>query len=145
MLFSQTAEYTLRAVVCLATQPEEAMTTELLAKRTRVPANYLSKIMQTLRRHELVDAKRGVGGGFLLTRPPTEISVLDIFDIVDPLKRIDTCPLGIESHGTCLCPMHSCLDEAIAHIRQTFKHTTITDLLTRETKSRPLCDVALHG
>lgn len=143
MIFTQTAEYALRAIVCLAETPDVPKTTEELAKTTRVPANYLSKLMQTLRKHGLVEAKRGVGGGFLLTRSPAAISILDVFDIVDPLKRIETCPLGIESHGTCLCPMHKCLDEAIAQIQTTFRETTVADLLNTESASQPMCESAL--
>ncbi len=140
MLFSQTAEYALRAVVCLAADPDRAMTTAELARTTRVPANYLSKLMQTLRRAGLVDAQRGVGGGFTLTRTPAEISVLDVIQVVDPIERIDTCPLGIESHGRVLCPMHRKLDDALAHIQHTFSESSIQDLLDSPGASRPLCE-----
>jgi len=140
LIFSQTAEYALRAVVCLAADPARAMTTAELARTTRVPANYLSKLMQTLRRAGLVDAQRGVGGGFTLTRPPTDISVLDVIQVVDPIERILTCPLGIESHGRTLCPMHRKLDDALEHIQRTFRDSTIQNLLNAPGSSRPLCE-----
>ena len=140
MLFSQTAEYALRAVVCLAGEPSRAQTTAGLANITRVPTNYLSKLMQTLRKAGLVEARRGVGGGFTLSRPPGEITVLQVLEIVDPIQRIETCPLGLTSHGSNLCPMHRKLDDALAHLQKTFSESTIQDLLDTPGQSRPLCE-----
>ncbi len=47
-MFSQTAEYALRAVVYLASQPGTPRTTQEIAKATQVPTGYLSKVMQSL-------------------------------------------------------------------------------------------------
>ena len=49
-MFSQTAEYALRAVACLARESGGAMTTRQIADAVRVPAGYLSKILQALAR-----------------------------------------------------------------------------------------------
>ncbi len=129
MLFSQTAEYALRAMVHLAADPELAQTTQQIAERTKVPLNYLSKLLQILRRAGLVDARRGVGGGFALSRDPATISVLDVLNVIDPLERIHTCPLGLPEHADELCGMHRCLDEALAHLEKTFASTMIADLV----------------
>lgn len=47
---SQTAEYALRAVVWLASQPERALNTRQISAATQVPAGYLSKVLQALAR-----------------------------------------------------------------------------------------------
>ncbi|NUQ01687.1 MAG: Rrf2 family transcriptional regulator, partial [Armatimonadetes bacterium] len=94
-MISQTAEYALRAIVCLAAQPEGRLTTPQIAGATRVPAGYLSKVLQLLGRAGLVRSQRGLGGGFVLARPAELISVLDVVNAVDPIQRITGCPLEL--------------------------------------------------
>ena len=64
-MISQTAEYALRAVVFLSMNVDAAFTTQQIAVATKVPAAYLSKVMQSLVRAGLVRSQRGLGGGFI--------------------------------------------------------------------------------
>src|SRR5690554_2095526 len=139
-MISQTAEYALRAVVCLATTPGTPMTTQEIAKITKVPQGYLAKVLQALSRGEIVQSQRGLHGGFILTESPEKISVLDVINVVDPLKHITSCPLKLKAHGTVLCPLHQRLENAISMIESTFAESTIADLLSEQTTSKPLCD-----
>src|SRR5262245_46906388 len=116
-MFSQTAEYALRAVVYLAAQGGEPRTAQQIAEVTRVPAGYLSKVMQALSRAGLVHSQRGLGGGFTLAVPPADLTVLDVVQAVDPIRRIKSCPLGIKGHVN-LCPLHRRLDQAIALVEK---------------------------
>ena len=141
-MISRTAEYALRAIVCLADRAEPALTTQELARVTRVPAGYLPKVLQALGRAGLVTSQRGLHGGFALSRPPEEISVLAVINAVDPLQRIRKCPLGIAGHGHKLCPLHKRLDDATAMVEQAFAETTIAELLAAPNSSRPLCEAA---
>lgn len=145
MLFSQTVEYALRAAVCLAACVDEPQVTGAIADKTRVPAGYLSKVLQSLGRAGLVHAQRGVGGGWILARSPREITILDVVNAVDPIKRITTCPLGLEAHGKHLCPLHRKLDDAMGQIEDVFGSTTLHDVLSTPSTSRPLCNVSVRG
>jgi Rrf2 family transcriptional regulator, nitric oxide-sensitive transcriptional repressor len=139
-VFSQTTEYALRAIVWLAAHHKKPQTTLQIAAATRVPAGYLSKVLQALGRAALVHSQRGLHGGFTLTRPPAEIYVLEVVNAVDPIHRIETCPLGLKSHGSDLCALHRRLDNAIAHIENAFSASTIADLLAEPAASTPLCE-----
>jgi Rrf2 family transcriptional regulator, nitric oxide-sensitive transcriptional repressor len=145
MLFSQTVEYALRSMVWLADHPDEAQVTQQIADATKVPAGYLSKVLQGLGRAGLVKAQRGLGGGWTLTRPPDEISILDVVNAVDPIQRITTCPLGLKSHGKVLCPLHKKLDDAMEGIEDAFRTSSLADMLKPTSKSRPLCEVTVKG
>ena len=145
MLFSQTAEYALRAAVLLADRADQPQTTRQIAEATRVPAGYLSKVLQAMGRAGLVTSQRGIGGGFVLAQDAGQISVLDVVNAVDPLQRIVTCPLGLKNHGGRLCPLHRKLDDALALIEEAFGSTMIGDLLHTRSKSRPLCEVSVGG
>jgi Rrf2 family transcriptional regulator, nitric oxide-sensitive transcriptional repressor len=140
-MFSQTAEYALRATVCLAQHAGELLTTQQLAGLTRVPSGYLSKVLQSLVRTGFVEATRGLGGGYQLTRPAKKISLLQIINAVDPLKRIHTCPLKLQSHGHMLCPLHRRIDQAMAEMEKSFATTSLAQVLAEPSESTPLCPV----
>lgn len=135
-MFSQTSEYALRAAVFLAQNSREAFTTQQISEATKVPAPYLSKVLKSLVSADIVISQRGIGGGFVLSRKASEISVLDVINAVDPLQRIKTCPLGIEDHKVKLCALHKKLDDAFSYLESTFAETSLRDL----TKTSRLCE-----
>ena len=139
-MISQTAEYALRAMVQIATEPGVKWTVQQVAERTRVPKGYLAKVLQALSRAGLVESRRGVGGGFSISGSAEEIRILDVVNAVDPVKRIERCPLGLVTHGANLCPLHRRLDAAIAATERAFSETTLAELLADPHGSRPLCD-----
>lgn len=128
-MISKTTEYALRAMVALAGEDGRPILSPQIAEATQVPQAYLSKVLQTLVRSGLVSSQRGQGGGFILAKQPSEITVLDVVDAVDPIPRIESCPLSIESHSTKLCPLHRRLDDAVATIRASFGSTSLADLV----------------
>ncbi|MGC8644276.1 MAG: Rrf2 family transcriptional regulator [Isosphaeraceae bacterium] len=135
-MISQTAEYALRAVVVLGSQGDQPMTTQEIARVSQVPGGYLSKVLQSLGRAGLVEARRGLRGGYVLGRPLDELTVYDVVNAVDPLKRIHHCPLRLAAHSQRLCSLHQRLDDAVAMLETYFKETTIESLL--KDRSSPL-------
>lgn len=81
---------------------------------------------------------RGLGGGFSLDREPEEISILEVINAVDPIQRIEVCPLGLEEHASNLCPLHKRLDDAVGLIEEAFAQTKISELLQTPANAR-LC------
>lgn len=141
-MFSQTAEYALRAMVHLAYAGGGGCSTNELADKTHVPRAYLSKVLQSLRNAGLLESKRGVGGGIRISQSPELITVMAVINAVEPLQRIKSCPLGLASHGTNLCPLHAKLDEALCHIEQSFASTTLAEVISGGTqRPMPLCEM----
>jgi len=144
-MLSQTVEYALRAAVYLANQAPAPRTTEQIADVTKVPQAYLSKVMQSLARSGIVRSQRGIHGGFVLARQSSELTILEVVNAVDPVQRIETCPLGIASHGSNLCPLHRRLDLALAAVENAFGKTTLAEVLSEPTRSVPLCGMSVPG
>ncbi len=138
-MFSQTVEYSLRAVVHLANKSPACQTTDQIAEATLVPRAYLSKVLQSLGRAGLVHSQRGLGGGMTLTKTPEKITILEVVNAVEPIQRIRTCPLGLASHGVHLCPLHKRLDNALAMVEEAFGSSTLAEILAEPTRSKPLC------
>lgn len=98
------------------------------AVETQVPAGYLSKVRHKLERNQIVRSRGGPHGGYTLARPARQISVIEVVNAVDPIRRITSCPLATLSHGRRLCHLHARLDEAIAAIEGTFAQSRASDL-----------------
>lgn len=139
-MFSQTVEYALRAVVHLASAAPSACTTEEIARATRVPQAYLSKVLQNLVQAGILRSQRGLGGGISLVAKPEDLTVLEVVNAVDPIQRIRSCPLGLSAHGVNLCPLHHRLDSALALVEEAFARSTLREILEEPTTSIPLCE-----
>ena len=138
-MFSTTTEYALRAMVLLAMRRGAPQTAQQIATETKVPIDYLFKVLQSLSRAGLVQAQRGKNGGFSLMNDPADISIYQVVQAVDPMKRIANCPLGLKSHGVRLCSLHRKLDDAVQHIQEAFSSTSLADLIDDSSPIRPLC------
>jgi Rrf2 family protein len=128
-MISRSAEYALRAVLCLAEHPAPAMTTRQVSAATQIPAGYLAKVFQALVRAGIVASQRGINGGFVLARPAAELTLLDVVRVCDPTRRIACCPLNVPEHARRLCALHQHLDTAAALVEDALQRSTVADLL----------------
>ncbi len=141
-MFSQTSEYALRVIVYLAGCQGSPATNRVISASTLVPQGYLAKVLQTLSRAGLVKSRRGLHGGTVLARSPQSLTLFDVVQAVDPIRRIETCPLALLAHGKHLCPLHTRLDQAIGGIETILRDSTIADLMESKSSHRPtaLCE-----
>jgi Rrf2 family protein len=76
----------------------------------------------------LVSSFRGPGGGYAVARRADDISILDVVNAVDPIRRIHKCPIDHPEHRQ-LCPLHQRLDSALAEMERVFGNTTLAQVL----------------
>ena len=88
-----------------------------LARRRDIPVQFLEQLFATLRRAGILRSQRGVKGGYSFGRPPAEITVLDIVELLDG-------PLGRDADGV--------FADAAAAARDVLARTTIADVIERE-------------
>jgi Rrf2 family transcriptional regulator, nitric oxide-sensitive transcriptional repressor len=144
-VLSQTAEYALRAIVTMAQSEAISKTAHEIARVSQVPLDYLPKVLNVLARAGIVKAQRGRGGGFSLVRPAAEMTVFDVLNAVDPIRRIRSCPLHLRAHAARMCPLHRKLDDALALMEVAFRSTTISELCEPAAGQPALCGEALCG
>ena len=130
MRLSRPVDYALRAMRILATLPaDEEATRSTLSERLAAPEPFLAKVMRRLAVAELVEARRGVGGGFRLSRPPEQISMLQVVEAVEGSAGLNACFL---STGQCSCDSPCGAHVAFAGVRAAMLHalktTSIADL-----------------
>jgi len=73
----------LYAILELADQPDQQLSRQEIADKFDVSSNHLSKVMRELGRAGLVDAVRGVGGGYQFCGNPRRTTLLDIINIFE--------------------------------------------------------------
>lgn len=140
-MLSKTAEYALRVVALLATQPGRPALADQLAEKTLIPRRYLNRVLQELVAAGLLRSRPGRGGGYELTKGASDVSILDVVNAVSPLERIRQCPLGLATH-TSLCPLHAELDRAYAATEKAFAGVTMAEVLASTKGIVPLCESA---
>lgn len=137
-MLSQTTEYALRAMACLAGHPDDLTPTPELARRTAVPANYLAKVLQSLAQSDLIRGRRGVGGGYRLAKPAEEISLLDIVNAISPMDRPDALSfIGNVVGRAQLEALQRRLTAATDQVKQHLGGVTLRDLLDDPGVSEP--------
>lgn len=129
-MFSRTTEYALRAMVLLS-QTEGRATATDIAEQTKVPVRYMSKVLQTLTEAGLIDSQRGPTGGFWLSRPADQISLLDVVDCIEPIERITKCPIDLPEHCDHLCPLHVELDHLAKVARERLGGATLASVMDK--------------
>jgi len=84
MKLSAKSDYAARAVMGLARhyQSGESVRVEDLAAQQGIPPNYLVQILIELKSQQIVKSLRGKEGGYLLAKPPAEITLADVLRCV---------------------------------------------------------------
>ena len=138
MLLSQTAEYALRAMACLASAPEGKPVRAVdLSRTTGIPTHYLSKVLRRLVLADLLKSQKGQGGGFSLSRAPSEIAFIDILSAVDAFPTQGRCAFGWgQCDATDPCPLHNSWSHLNDHIRDWASGTSLKEI-ARSTPTGP--------
>jgi Rrf2 family protein len=131
-MFSQTVEYALRAMTQLAVDVPGGYTTQFIAKKTDVPAAYLAKVLQGMKRAGLITSRRGVGGGVKLARPAKKISLLDVVSAVESLNRRVETPKGASAAG--LGRLNQKMNAITAQVQKGLASSTLADVAPRSAR-----------
>lgn len=126
-MLSVTSEHALRALMELARLPAGSWVLgRELARRARIPLNYLAKILLILRNVGLVEATRGQRGGYRLAKAPEEIFLVQVVDLFEGVRSRPGCFLG---------ERHACNDQEACSAHALWKHVRemYLDFLTRTT------------
>jgi Rrf2 family iron-sulfur cluster assembly transcriptional regulator len=98
MKLSTKGRYAMVALADIALQPGDCLVSlGDIAERQSISLPYLEQLFVKLRRRELVTSVRGPGGGYRLSRPPSEIRVVDILSAVD--ETVDAMHKGAGASG----------------------------------------------
>ncbi len=126
--FSDAASLAIHAMVYLGRTPDERQTVGQMAALIRCSEAHLSKVMQRLQHAALVRSTRGPKGGYRLERPAGEITLLNVFEVVEgPLHESD-CLLETPVCQAGACVLGDLLSRVNRQVNDYLSQTTLADL-----------------
>jgi Rrf2 family protein len=134
MKVSSKGEYSLRALIMLATNSNVRLTLDEISKETLVSPPYLEKILSQLRVLGYINSKRGIRGGFQLQVAPTDIIIGDVIRRLEgPLAPMNC--VSVTSYQACALEGNCMLQPLWGLVRDTvadvLDRTTLADLVER--------------
>ena len=114
------SRYAVVAMAELGRSGDRPMPVKELAERREIPDQFLEQLFSTLRRSGLLTSHRGSKGGYTLSRPADEISVLEVVQALDGKVGQEADEAG----GIWL--------DGITALRKVFGETTIAEIQRRE-------------
>jgi Rrf2 family protein len=137
-VLTKKSKYGLKAVLDLAQAPDrEPVLVADLAERQRIPKKFLEAILLELKKHGLLQSKKGKGGGYFLSRAPQQITIGQVIRVLDGPLALIPC-VSQTAYARC----DECADEKTCGVRLAMKevrdatakildNTTLTGLNTK--------------
>jgi len=146
MRLSKRGEYGLRAMITLAEPAPKSDSPAMLqireiSEREQISPKFLEQILLTLKNAGLLHSKMGVGGGYYLARPAGEITLGQIFRILDgpvaPIKCVSQM-----AYESCGCPdeetcgLRLVMSDVRNSIADILDNTSLADVTKRQETAR---------
>jgi len=133
MRFSTRTTYGLRAMICLAKNcGSECLSLPNIAKKEGISLGYLERLFSRLKNAGLIEAQKGAGGGYKLSKPVGKIAVYDIVRALEGSARSFYC-LAEDGRSRCAkkggCGALIVLEKTQQAVNRTLKKLKLKDLI----------------
>lgn len=136
MKLTTRSEYALLALVYLARQPKDSITsTDAIARAQGIPAKFLEQLLLAMRMAHFVRSTKGKMGGYALAKDPKDISMAEIIRLFDgalaPTESVSSFfyePTPIEKEKGLVLVLRDIRD----YVSFKLEHTTIADVAAVE-------------
>ena len=143
MHLTREIDYALRILRALAQNKDapNGVSAAALSELIGVPIRFTQKILRKLSNGELVYAYKGAGGGYCLTRPPEDITLLEVVEILDGELLLSPClaqdyECSHAGRETDCCFFHRVFCEMNRQLRQMMRRVTV-----QTAAQNPDCDI----
>lgn len=146
MRLSKRGEYGLRAMIALAEPADKSAAPQMMqikevAQREQISPKFLEQILLSLKNAGLLHSKMGVGGGYYLARSAKEITLGQIFRILDgpvaPVKCVSQMayePCGCPDEQT--CGLRLAMGDVRNAVADILDNTSLADVTKRQSAIR---------
>ena len=130
MKLSTKGRYGVRAMVDLAASYGGApVSIKSISKRENLSEYYLEQLFSPLRRANIIRSIRGAQGGYVLCKPPNEITVGDIMTILEGPIEIADCIDGVECESSDFCATKAVWEKIKNSIDSVMDSITLQDII----------------
>jgi len=125
--------YGTRAMLDLALHQERGpVALKDIAQRQEVSAKYMERLLAALQGANLVKTVRGRRGGYTLSRPPEQINLREIYDVLEGADGFVDCTIDPQScHRSATCVTQEVWAQLCAACMRILEETTLADLVQR--------------
>lgn len=146
MRLSKRGEYGLRAMISLSEPASESdspamMQIKEISQREQISSKFLEQILLTLKNAGLLHSKMGVGGGYYLARPANEITLGQIFRVLDGPVAPIRC-VSQMAYESCGCPdeqtcgLRLVMGDVRNAVADILDNTSLADVMKRQNEAR---------
>jgi len=118
----------LHSMVHLAIEPEGQSTTAEIAELFSVSRHHLAKVHQRLTKAGLIESHRGPAGGVSLAKDPSQIKLLDVYEVMEGSMLCNPCLFGKDKCPRSDCVLGALLPGLARQVRDYFDRTTLAAL-----------------
>jgi len=130
MKLSTKGRYGVRAMVDLASNYGGApVSIKTISRRENLSEYYLEQLFSPLRRANVIRSIRGAQGGYVLCKPPNEITVGDIMTILEGPIEIADCIDGVECDSSDCCATKAVWEKIKNSIDSVMNSITLQDIM----------------
>jgi Rrf2 family protein len=135
-MLSRKAQYAFRALTLLVERYQEGpVLISEISRKKRIPLKFLENILLELKRADILESKKGKGGGYYIPRHPSRISVAQVIRIVDgPIAMLPCVSLYFyEKCKNCderNCGLHDMMEEVRDATLNVLEKRTLNDLVS---------------
>ena len=135
MLLSTKGKYGLRAILDIAENTKENKFVSIndVAMRQNISFRYLERIIAKLKKADIVRSERGVNGGYVLSREPKDINMLEVLTVLEDNLDVVECMDNhvyqkCDSKGNC-CRTRSLWLDVNKAVKDVLRNKTLEDML----------------
>jgi Rrf2 family protein len=135
MKITRKGEYAMRALVDLALNYKKGIRQiQEIVREEAIPEKFLEQILVILKNAGFIQSKRGIGGGYFLSKSPDEISLGDVIRLIDgPLAPLDC--VTKTTHAKCpreiTCGIRSVMLDVTNATAEILDRVTLADICSR--------------
>ncbi len=133
MKLKLTTDYAIRIVVYLAQQGTQILTAKDTAEKLGITYSYFNKVAARIKQAGFIEAVKGPGGGYMLAKKPSDITLFDIVETMEGSVYLNLCT---KSGGYC---SRYAGDMSACRIHQIFE--AMQENMISVLKSKKICDV----
>ncbi|MBQ0083496.1 MAG: Rrf2 family transcriptional regulator [Clostridiales bacterium] len=127
MFLNSETDYAIRIVSCLA-ENGGRVDAQTVSEQTGVTQRYSLKILHKLTCSGIVKSYKGAKGGYVLSRPPEEITLYDVYEVICGPITVSKCESSSDActHPKGVCYFRSTFEDVSLYMRECFKKATFS-------------------
>jgi len=135
MKLSNSSQYAIRILTYITMQNGPLISASALSEKLDIPYKFLTKIMTTLVKADLIESIRGRDGGFRLKKEANDIKIDEILNLFHDTIKKDECLLGIGQCDTqCRCALHDQWMKPKLLLQKMFRESSLEMISKKATK-----------